>query len=131
MLLLRVIDSRGEVTQHFAEKFPCSIGRAGGSDLQVAAPGVWDRHATIDLTGDGHFMIRPEGGGLVLVNGTPIPEGGETPLALGQELTFGSARLVASLAPARQKGLALGELAVWGLLLLVVLAESALIILVA
>ena len=126
MLLLRVTDDRGGVAQHIAAHFPFSIGRAAHSDLQVEAPGVWERHALIHLTGDGKFILRAESGALILAGGASIPE---MELVLGQELSLGSARLTASLAPAQQKRLAFAEAAAWALLILVVLAETALIFL--
>ena len=124
MLLLRVIDQRGETAQHVAANFPCSIGRAANSDFQVEAPGVWERHATIHLTDGGKFVLRAEGGALILAGGAAIQE---MPLLLGQELSLGSARLTAGLAPAGQRSLGLAEAAVWVLLLFVALAEAALI----
>ena len=126
MLLLRVIDGRGSVTQHVASSFPCSIGCSADSSLQVEAPGVWERHASIDLSASGKFVLRAEPSALVLMHGQPI---GERQLAAGDELFLGSARLLVSLSPPQQKSLASAEVVLWFLVLSTVVAEVILIVL--
>jgi hypothetical protein len=120
MLLLRVTDSRGAVTQHVAESFPYKIGRSPQASLRLEAPGVWECHATILPGENARFLIRAEGDSLLLQNGEPIRT---APLATGDELSFGSAKILVSLAPATQKSIVLSEAVVWVLLLGVIALE--------
>lgn len=121
MLLLRVTDARGAVTQHIADAFPYRIGRSARADLKIEASGVWENHATILPGENSRFFIQSEGESLLLRNGEAIHS---AQLAAGDELSVGSARVVVSLAPARQKSLGFTEAMAWVLLVLVVAAEA-------
>ena len=120
MLLLCVTDARGAVTQHIAEKFPYRIGRSAQADLRIEASGVWENHAIILPGENSRFLIRSEDESLLLRNGEPIRS---SQLAAGDELTVGSARVLVSLAPARQKSLGFAEAMAWVLLVVVAAAE--------
>jgi hypothetical protein len=122
MLLLRVIDSRGAVTQHFAERFPYRIGRSAQADLRIEAAGVWESHAAILPGENARFLIRSEGESLLLRNGEPVQT---AQLASGDELSIGAARVIVSLAPARQKSLVASEAIVWAFILAVAAVEAA------
>jgi predicted component of type VI protein secretion system len=126
MLLLRVTDDRGAVTQHFAESFPFRIGRAPTADLRLEARGVWDLHATIALGESGKFFISSEAASFLLVNGSATST---APLNSGDELTLGAVRIVVGLAPARQTRLRLAEALVWLLLASLILVQVGAIIL--
>ena len=122
MLLLRVTDSRGTVTQHLAQFFPYHIGRSVQADLRIEAAGVWENHAVILPGENGRFVIRSEGQSVLLRNGESVQS---AQLASGDELSIGAARVVVSLSPARQKSLGASEAIVWALLLAVLTAEAA------
>jgi len=126
MLLLRVTDDRGAVTEHLAESFPYRIGRSSAADLRLEAPGVWDTHASLTLGAGGKFIVAAEGASLLLLNGASTTG---APLAAGDELTLGAARILVSLAPTRPGRLALAEAFVWLLLFGSFVAEIVLIIL--
>jgi hypothetical protein len=113
MLLLRVTDSRGGVTQHIAEAFPYRIGRSPQAHLRLQEPGVFDHHASIVPAEHARFSIQTEGESLLLRNGEPVRS---AQLAPGDEFSIGSARILVSLAPARRKRLAAAEAALWLLL---------------
>jgi pSer/pThr/pTyr-binding forkhead associated (FHA) protein len=126
MLQLHVTDDRGAVTAFQADRFPLIIGRSPQAHLRVTAAGVFEEHARIDLinpenTTGQRFMIEPIGQSLLSVNGSVIPS---KQLAIGDEISLGAARLLVSLAPARQSRLALHESLVWALLLFVVVLEA-------
>ena len=127
MLLLRVIDQGGAVTQHIAATFPFHIGRAPDADLRIELPGVWESHAVISLEDSGKFLVCAQGSALLLVNDETVTE---RELATGDTFSLGSARILASLAPAAQRSLVTSELGVWCLLFLMVLLEVAVILLV-
>jgi pSer/pThr/pTyr-binding forkhead associated (FHA) protein len=119
-----VTDSRGAVTQHIADSFPYIIGRSTDSDLRVEAPGIFEKHASIHAGENARFVIRAEGESFLLRNGESIRS---AQLAPGDEITIGSARLLVSLAPARQKSLSRAEFVLWLLLAGVVNAEAVVI----
>src|SRR5688572_5838693 len=122
MMLLRVTDSRGTVTQHIAESFPYKIGRSPQADLKIEDAGVWEIHAVILPGENARFLIRSEGESLLLRNGAPVLS---VQLASGDELSLGAVRVTVCLAPARQKSLGFAEALVWGLLFVVAAAEAA------
>jgi hypothetical protein len=129
MLQLQVTDDRGAVTSHVIDRVPFLIGRSAQADLQLVTPGVWEEHASIDLTdtdgvGRERFVISAIGDSLLSINGDVISS---KELRIGDEIHVGAARIVVSLSPARQKKLSLQELAVWMLLLVVVIVEAAVI----
>lgn len=126
MLLLRVIDHRGTVAEHVVTTFPFHIGRSSNADLRIDAPGTWDSHAVISLEENEKFLIRAEGSALLLVNDEPAVE---HVLAPGDEVSLGSARILTSLSPPRQRTLVASEVGVWCLLLLVAFIEAAFIFL--
>ena len=126
MLLLRVTDSRGTVTQHLVEKFPYRIGRSTQSHLRLEEPGIFEQHASIVPAEHGRFLIRSEGESLLLRGGEALREAQLVP---GDELSLGSARIMVSLAPARQKRLALSEAIVWLLLAIVAAGQTAVLVL--
>ena len=124
MLQFHVTDDRGAVTSHIIDRVPFLIGRSPQANLRLIAPGVWDEHASIDLTDTERFMISAVGESLLSVNGEVISS---SELRIGDEIHLGAARIVVSLSPAQQKKLSLQELAVWTLLLVVVIVEAAVI----
>jgi hypothetical protein len=129
MLQFYVTDDRGAVTSHIIDRGPFLIGRSARADLRLVTPGVWEEHASIDLTdtdGEGRerFMISAVGESLLSVNGEVISS---RELRIGDEIHVGAARIVVSLSPAKQKKLSLQELAVWTLLMVVVIVEAAVI----
>jgi len=128
MLQLHVTDDRGAVTTFEASVFPLTIGRSPQAGIRIAAAGVFENHAQIDLADvesqGQRFFIQPVGQGHVLVNGEVVTS---KRLVLGDEISLGAARMVVSLAPARQPRLGFHEAVVWGLLLLVVTVEAVVI----
>ena len=127
MLLLRVTDHRGAVTEHLTDHFPYRIGRSTAADLRLDSPGVFDDHAVIALDDCGRYAIAARGSSLLLINGV---QASTAPLRSGDEIALGGSRVLVSLAPARQTGLRSTEAMVWSLLFLVFVAEIALIVLV-
>lgn len=126
MLQLHVTDERGVVTCCIAESFPFLIGRSGEADLRISSGGVWEEHALIRLgasEGARHerFVIESVGQSLLSINGEITPS---KIISIGDEISLGAARLVVSLAPARQSKLAWHESLVWAILLLVVALEA-------
>ncbi|HEX7860113.1 MAG TPA: FHA domain-containing protein [Verrucomicrobiae bacterium] len=129
MLRLDVTDDRGAVAAYEISEFPLVIGRSANAGLQIAAAGVFEEHACIQLaparSGPGQrFTMEALGSALMSVNGEILPN---KQLAVGDEISLGAARVTVSLAPAARKKLSAHELFVWTLLLLLVIFESAVI----
>src|SRR5688500_904703 len=104
MLQLYVTDDRGAVTSHIVDRLPFLIGRSSQADLQLVVPGVWDEHASIDLTDtEGvarkRFVISSIRESLLSINGE-VASAKE--LRIGDEISLGATRIVVSLAPARR-----------------------------
>lgn len=127
MLLLRVTDHRGAVTEHLTDSFPYRIGRSPAADLRLDVPGVFEEHAVIALDDSGRYAVSARGSSLLLVNGV---QAATAPLRSGDEITLGGSRILVSLAPARQTRLRSTEALVWSILFLVFVAEIALIALI-
>lgn len=92
------------------DRFPWSVGRSG-ADLDVTAPGVWDRHFRLIQTGDHAFAVSPETEAPVTVNGKLIT--GDTVLRNGDRIGCGAVEFQFRLAPTCSKSLAAREWATW------------------
>lgn len=126
MLQLNVTDERGWATICEARTFPFVIGRSSTADLQITSAGVWEEHASIRLvrreaTHLQRFVIESRGESLLFVNGEVTAR---KEIAIADEISLGAARVLVSLAPARQTTLRWHEVQVWLLLLFVVLVEA-------
>ena len=126
MLQLQVTDERGAVTQHRADHFPFVIGRSPEAQLRLVAPGVWEEHASINLVDQPgrsapRFLIESLRESLLTINGEAVRS---KEISVGDEISVGAIRILASLAPARQTRLGWHEAIVWGLLICVVILEA-------
>lgn len=96
------------------DHFPCTVGRSG-ADLEVQAPGVWDRHFVISR-GAGHsFMVVPGSDAPLTLNGIAVSEA--TALRNGDRIGCGAVVFQFRLAPSLSKSLSLREWSTWALLL--------------
>lgn len=108
------------------DRFPFVIGRSSGAHLQVVASGVWDAHAQVDVDPQsGKLLISPVGEALLLINGEPSH--GKI-LLPNDEVHVGAVVLRVALSPVTQKSVKAMEAVVWGMLVLVTLAELFLIL---
>lgn len=96
------------------ERFPFVVGR-GPVDLQVAEPGVWDRHFSVDRGDACTFVLVPEAEAPVSVGGTVVRE--RRILRNGDVIDCGVVQLVFRLSPTRPKSLVWREQATWIFLL--------------
>jgi pSer/pThr/pTyr-binding forkhead associated (FHA) protein len=110
-------------TKTVAGRLPFWMGRAPQDDLRLEAPGVWERHARLELQGS-HAALVAGGEALVLVNGQAVRE---APLRIGDVIELGGVRLEFGLSPARHRSLRLRETVVWAGLALLSLGQIALI----
>lgn len=125
MIQLNVLSGKKAGSQTVVRRFPFHIGRAAQNELQIEDDGVWDSHLTLELNRDNkRIMLAVAPDALVAVNDQAVQT---APLRNGDIISFGSAKVQLWLAAVRQRGLRLRELFVWMLLLLVTLAQFALI----
>lgn len=101
MFQLRVLSGRREGEVCRVDRFPFVIGRGAGADWQLAEPGIWDRHATIELTSEQTVRIAAAAEAAVQIDGEPAGEG---ILRNGAILGVGSIRMSFVLAPAAIRG---------------------------
>lgn len=94
-------------------RFPFVVGR-GGADLQVAAPGVWDRHFTVERADNHGFLLVPSAEAPVAVNGETTATA--RPLRNGDLIQCGAVQFQFRLSPTRPKSLVWREQATWVLL---------------
>ena len=106
-----------------ARRFPVRIGRAPNANLQVEEAGVWDEHVKVNIDADG-FILETQGSALASINGQPVQRAA---LRNGDTIEMGSVKLQFWLSEARQRGQGFREVFVWSLVVLVCLAQIALV----
>jgi hypothetical protein len=124
MVQLNILSGKKAGNHTIVRRFPFSVGRAGDSDLQLEDEGVWEKHLTIEFELPESFVVQTAPGALVTLNQQAVQV---SALRNGDLLALGSVKLQFWLAATRQRGLALRESLVWGLLAVVTLAQLALI----
>lgn len=121
MVSLAVACAGSPLRYVLATAFPFRIGRAASGGLAVAAPGVWEEHAVLQLDPEERcFRIAPVGEATVIVNGTST---NGVALRNGDTIDLGACRLTFALAPAVQKRLTARQWATWALLGMVMTLE--------
>lgn len=113
MIQLHVLSGKMAGNAVVVRRFPFRVGRAGGSDLLLDDPGVWDQHLALEFQADEGFQLKAAPGAFVAINEQPQ---NEARLRNGDVISFGSVKLRFWLAAPLQRGLRLRELAVWLLL---------------
>ncbi|MBI5774353.1 MAG: FHA domain-containing protein [Verrucomicrobia bacterium] len=124
MIQLKILSGRQAGAQTTVENFPCLIGRAGGAQLQLDDPGVWEKHLELDLKFPDGFELRLLGGALATVNGEAFQS---RRLRNGDVIELGGARLQFWLGEVAQPGLRGRENLVWLALAALMLAEAGLV----
>ncbi|HZT23380.1 MAG TPA: FHA domain-containing protein [Verrucomicrobiae bacterium] len=124
MVQLHVLS--GKKAGYFSKvrRFPFSIGRAAENDLQLSDPGVWERHATLNLEQTEAVTLTAAPQALVAVNHQPVQS---ARLCNGDVITCGSVNIQFELAPVRQRGLRFHEVLAWVLIAAVTISQFALI----
>lgn len=105
------------------DHFPFVVGR-GAVDLQVAEPGVWDRHFSIDRSEGHSFVLLPQTEAPVSVAGEWIKQ--PRKLRNGDLIDCGAVQFQFRLSPTHPKSLVWREQATWAVLLALLLLQLAL-----
>ena len=124
MVQFQILSGKQAGARWVARRFPVRLGRAEGSDLRLEEPGVWDRHCELSLDPAEGFILTAQPDALLTVNQQPVRS---LCLRNGDSLALGSVRLQFWLAESRQRSLRLREGFVWTLVLLLCLAQVALV----
>ncbi|MBI5800324.1 MAG: FHA domain-containing protein [Verrucomicrobia bacterium] len=124
MVQLRVLNGSRAGAAHATSRFPCTIGRSTGDDLQLAEAGVWENHLQLDLQVPAGFRLCRLGQGRASVNGTEFDE---VVLHNGDVIELGAVKVQFWLAEVRQSDNRARETLVWLGLGGLVLLECALI----
>jgi hypothetical protein len=124
MVQLRVLNGSRAGTAHATRRFPCTIGRSTGDDLQLVEPGIWENHLQLDLQVPAGFRLCRLGQGRASVNGAEFDE---LVLHNGDVIELGAVKVQFWLAEVRQSDNRVREALVWLGLAALVLLEVALI----
>ena len=124
MIQLRILSGQTAGDTLVVRRFPFHIGRAAENNLRLEAPGVWDRHLTLEFQKSEGFILHTAPDAFAAINEQPLTS---ARLRNGDIISFGSAKIQFWLAAPRQRGLHLRELSVWLLLLAVTAAQFVLI----
>jgi pSer/pThr/pTyr-binding forkhead associated (FHA) protein len=124
MIQLNILSGKKMGEQTVVRRFPFSVGRGAGNDLQLDEGGVWDSHLILEFQKETGFNLSASSGALAAVNGEPVQNAF---LHNGDIITAGSVKLQFWLAAARQHGLRARESFVWALIALVTATQFALV----
>ncbi|MEQ2006674.1 MAG: FHA domain-containing protein [Limisphaerales bacterium] len=124
MVQLRVLNGSRAGTAQTASRFPCTIGRSSGDDLQLVEAGVWENHLQLDLRVPDGFRLSRLGQGRASVNGSEFDE---LLLRNGDVIELGAVKVQFWLGEVRQSDNRARETLVWIGLVALVLLEGALI----
>ncbi len=125
MVQLRVLNGSRAGTAQTASRFPCTIGRASGDDLQLVEAGVWENHLQLDLRVPDGFRLSRLGQGRASVNGSEFDE---LLLRNGDVIELGAAKVQFWLGEVRQSDNRARETLVWIGVVALVLLEGALML---
>ena len=123
MVQFKILSGKKAGSLWETRRFPVRIGRAANANLHLEEPGVWDEHLRVSADPEG-FVVETQGGALASINGQPVQR---TVLRNGDVIEMGSARLQFWLSEARQRGQGARETFVWAMIVLVCLAQIALV----
>ena len=124
MVQLKILSGKKAGTEMAARRFPFHIGRAATCDLPLDDPGIWDKHFKIDFDSTEGFLLVSDVNTSVIIEGKTVQQ---TALRNGDVIGIGTAKILFSFSPTRQKSLAFRESLTWIALAGLCLAQIALI----
>jgi pSer/pThr/pTyr-binding forkhead associated (FHA) protein len=95
-------------------RYPFTIGRAADNGIRLDAPGVWDRHLTLELHRREGLVAVPAEGAITRL-GDELVEGRRR-LRNGDELVIGPTQIQVLLAPPRRRSLRVWDVILWSTL---------------
>ena len=124
MVQLRILSGKKAGSSWDARRFPVRIGRSPKADLQLEEPGVWDEHLVIGLQPAEGFTAETQPNAVATLNGQPVQH---SALRNGDTIEIGSVKLQFWLSEARQRSQSAREVFIWTVIVLVCLAQIALV----
>ncbi len=124
MVELRILSGKQAGQAVLVRRFPFLVGRGSRSGLQLDDQGVFDKHLELRFVPRQGFLLSVQPGAYASVNGQTVQE---HMLRAGDLIAAGSVKLSFSLAPAHSRGMRLEEALVWAGLVLLCLAQVALV----
>lgn len=124
MVQLKILSGKKAGSSWDARRFPVRIGRSAHSDLQLEEAGVWDDHLKLILDSAEGFLLETQENAIAGINGQPAQHAA---LRNGDTIEIGSVKLQFWLSEPRQRSQALREIFVWTMIVVVCLAQVALV----
>jgi len=124
VIQLKILNGKTAGAEWVARRFPVRVGRAGDADFRLEEAGVWDSHLKISMQPRDGFVISLEPGALAFLNSRPVEE---ALLRNGDVIEFGAVKMQFALSATRSRGLQFREALTWLGLVLLFLAQVALI----
>jgi hypothetical protein len=124
MVQLKILSGKKAGVTWTARRFPVRVGRSPACDLQLEEHGVWDEHFRISLNAAAGFVLETQPDALVTANGLPAQR---LLLHNGDTIEIGASKIQFWLGEARRRGLRASEWLVWTTIVVVTLAQIALV----
>src|ERR1043166_6049013 len=113
MVQFKVLSGKQAGSLWVARRFPVRLGRAATDDLQLEGPGVWEKHANLEVHPTQGIVLTCNDQAMVQVNGQLIQK---AVLHNADTIEFGSVRLQFWLSETRQAGLRASEGFAWAII---------------
>jgi hypothetical protein len=110
MVQFRVLSGKQAGNLWVARRFPVQLGRAATADLKLEGPGVWERHAYLELHPAQGILLTSIDRAIIQINGQVLQN---AVLHNGDTIDLGSVRLQFWLTETRQVGLGISESFTW------------------
>jgi hypothetical protein len=124
VLWITADDRRRPPFFHAVTRFPAAVGRSPRCAVVCDGHGIWDEHLEIAAKANGSLTAAVKPPALATLNGVNLTEAILRP---GDELQCGGFVLHIALAPPAQKPALLDRSLVWAVILLVTLAQAAIL----
>ena len=124
MIQLKILNGKTAGAEWVARRFPVRVGRAADADLRLEDAGIWDAHLKISMQPREGFVLSLEPGALAFLNTRPVEE---AVLRNGDVIELGAVKMQFALSAIRSRGLRFREALTWLGLVLLFLAQVALI----
>ena len=128
MIQLDILSGKQAGGQSVPRHLPFRVGRAEDSSLILTDDGLWDSHFEVQSKPGAGFVLVPCSEAICLVNGERVTN--EVPLRNGDIIGAGSVEFRFTLAPIKQRSMAVREAMIWIALGLLFVVQIGLIYLV-
>jgi pSer/pThr/pTyr-binding forkhead associated (FHA) protein len=122
MVRFRIVSGPGAGETRPLTGFPAIVGRCASAAIRFEDQGVWDRHFEVSINPDSGFSLRAFPNASTYVNGTAVEQ---APLKLGDLVEIGRFKMEFLLEETRMRPSTLREAVVWGMLVAVLLGQTA------